>query len=193
MKKVIYIHGFNSSPRSEKACLTQAFFLSEDCPYELEIAAFLSSPSAAILDLECLIESIGVSNIAGFIGSSLGGFYSLYLHRKFSLPAVLINPAMRPYELLQGYLGVNENPYTGERYVIESRHMDELRSLDIGDGFTRDQLYLLTQTGDEVLEFQQAVSALPRIKSWIHAGGDHSFQEYSVVLPSIVQFFINFS
>ena len=193
MKKVIYIHGFNSSPRSEKACLTQAFFLSEDCPYELEIAAFLSSPSAAILDLECLIESIGVSNIAGFIGSSLGGFYSLYLHRKFSLPAVLINPAMRPYELLQGYLGVNENPYTGERYIIESRHMDELRSLDIGDGFTRDQLYLLTQTGDEVLEFQQAVSALPRIKSWIHAGGDHSFQEYSVVLPSIVQFFINFS
>jgi len=193
LKKVIYIHGFNSSPRSEKACLTQAFFLSEDCPYELEIAAFLSSPSAAILDLECLIESIGVSNIAGFIGSSLGGFYSLYLHRKFALPAVLINPAMKPYELLQDYLGENENPYTGERYIIESRHMDELRSLDIGDGFTRDQLYLLTQTGDKVLEFQQAVSALPRIKSWIHAGGDHSFQEYSAVLPSIVQFFINFS
>ena len=193
MKKVIYIHGYNSSPLSEKACLTQAFFMSEDCPYELEIAAFSSSPSAAILDIECLIESIGVNNIAGFIGSSLGGFYSLYLHRKYSLPAVLINPAMRPYELLQDYLGENQNPYTGERYMVEDRHMDELRSFDIGENFTRHQLYLLTQTADEVLDFQQAVSALPRIKSWIHAGGDHSFREYPVVLPSIVQFFINFS
>jgi predicted esterase YcpF (UPF0227 family) len=193
LKKVIYLHGFNSSPKSEKACLTQAFFTSEACPFELHIASFSTAPLAAIRDIEALVEALGVDNVAGFIGSSLGGYYSLYLHKKLSLPAVLINPALRPYELLSEYVGENTNPYTGERYIVESQHMAQLRSLDVGSDFDPQKLYLLTQTGDEVLDFQQAVTTLKGAKSWISAGGDHSFQQYSSVLPSIVQFFTDLS
>ena len=188
MKTIIYIHGFNSSPQSQKALLTQAFFSAPDSCFNLEIANFPPQPQDAIDTLRNLVAQIGVENTAGFIGSSLGGYYSLYLHSEYGLPAVLINPALRPYELLVDYLGENENLYTGERHIVTMEHMDQLRALEVSDKVDVSKLYLLTQTGDEVLDYYQAVAMLPGVKSWIIAGGDHAFQDYSVCLPSIASF-----
>jgi predicted esterase YcpF (UPF0227 family) len=34
------------------------------------------------------------------VGSSLGGFYSLYLSNKYNLKAILINPSITPHRTL---------------------------------------------------------------------------------------------
>jgi len=135
------------------------------------------------------IERFEPGQLMGFIGSSLGGYYSLYLKNRFEVPAVLINPAIRPYELLTDYLGENTNLYTGETYEVRPEHMDELRAFDRVGKTRLDDILLLTQTGDEVLDFSLAVNELRGAQMWIQYGGDHAFQDCSSALPAIRSFF----
>ena len=50
-----------------------------------------------------------------FIGSSLGGYYATHLAERFGARAVLINPAVRPYDDLRRGAASQTNLYTGER------------------------------------------------------------------------------
>jgi len=189
LKAIIYLHGFNSSSRSEKAQLTQRFFEETSQAFQLYIPQLPSEPKMAIKALHELVERLGREAVAGFIGSSLGGYYSLFLHCYYGLPAVLINPAFKPYELLSGYLGENINPYTGEKYTVEAAHMQQLKSLEESRSIRPNDLFLLTQTGDEVLDYREALSGLSGAQTWIVSGGDHAFQAYRNVLPSVLAFF----
>src|SRR5512145_1004181 len=109
---LIYIHGFNSSPASAKAQVLKARLASLGRGAELAAPALPPSPvqAAALLDALAL-QHRG----AALVGSSLGGYYATWLAEKHGMRAVLLNPAVRPYELLGAYLGVQQNLYTGER------------------------------------------------------------------------------
>jgi predicted esterase YcpF (UPF0227 family) len=189
MKALIYLHGFNSSPQSEKARITSEYFEKRSTSLKVYVPSLPPGPRKAIQTVDELVKLLGRESIAGFIGSSLGGYYSLYFRHRYQLPVVLINPAVKPYLLLLDYLGENMNIYTGERYQVEMTHMDELKSLEVNTVVSPDKVFLLTQTADEVLPFQQAVTALDGAKMWIQSGGSHSFDGYSKVLPAINFFF----
>lgn len=189
MKALIYLHGFNSSPQSKKARQTCNYFETESSNFTVHVPALPFRPKDAIKVVDELIQSLGLTSIAGFIGSSLGGYYSLYFQRRYQLPAVLINPAVQPYTLLLDYLGENVNVYTDERYIVEMKHMDELRSLEVTSRATPENLLLLTQTGDEVLAYQDAVTRLHGAKMWVQSGGSHAFDGFRKVLPAINSFF----
>lgn len=197
MKYLIYLHGFNSSPQSEKAQLTTDFFHIHSKKYGQEITVIVPAlppaPLAATSLVHDLIKQNGRENLLGFIGSSLGGFYSMYLQRYYSQgghtpKAILINPAIRPYDLLTHYLGENQNMYTGEAYVVEPYHMDDLKSLVVEPIKQPNLTMLLTQTDDEVLAFQEAVTELAGVKMWVQFGGSHAFDDYAIVLPSMLAF-----
>ena len=117
-KTLLYIHGFNSSPASSKA---QALRASMDMLRRADgflAPALPHAPAAAAHMLEKLVQQHPHSAV---VGSSLGGFYATYLAEKFALRAVLINPAVRPYDLLIGEIGRQKNFHTGEEYLLTTK------------------------------------------------------------------------
>jgi len=94
---IIYIHGFGGSGEGSKAKAFRKYFNSIG---ETFIAPSLSYvPELAIKTLEELIESY--HGDVCLIGSSLGGYYTMYLAQKYNLKAVLINPSISPVQTLQ--------------------------------------------------------------------------------------------
>jgi len=197
LKYLIYLHGFNSSPQSEKAQLTTEYFQAKsnqsDHKLEIFVPALPPSPLDAISLVHDLIKLHGSQNLLGFIGSSLGGFYSTYLQQYYSQQgnapkAILINPAVRPYDLLTAYLGENQNMYTGERYIVDLSHMEALQSLAVKPIALPDRTMILTQTDDEVLDYQEAVTYFKGASMWVQYGGSHAFENFDTVLPFIHSF-----
>ena len=109
---VIYIHGFGSSGYGGKATQFREHYKTKE---EVFIAPSLSYiPELAIKTLEEIIESY--DGEIKLIGSSLGGFYSIYLSSKYNLKAVLINPSIYPYKTLAKVLG--NAPNKNEEFFI---------------------------------------------------------------------------
>lgn len=83
---------------------------------------------------------------------------------------MLVNPAVKPYELLADFLGPQTNPYTQEEYVLEANHMDELKALDVDEIKQPSDFWLLQQEEDEVLDYRQAVERYQGAKQTVEAG-----------------------
>ena len=184
--RILYIHGFNSSPLSMKTQLTQAFILKQGLDVEMHCPQLFSSPNAAINQLESIISANSCVNWC-FIGSSLGGYFATYLAEKYQKKAVLINPAIKPYERLIDYLGEQKNPYTEEVYHVTNQHMTDLIAL-FQEKITKNLYMTMVQTGDEVLDYQQAVDKFHNCQLIVQQGGDHSFINYEEMLPKIMKF-----
>lgn len=104
---IIYIHGFGGSGEGSKAKEIREYF---NFIGESFIAPSLSYvPELAIKTLEELIDSY--NRKVKLIGSSLGGYYTLYLADKYDLPAVLINLSIHPDITLSRTLGQAPNFY----------------------------------------------------------------------------------
>ena len=126
------------------------------------------------------------------MGSSLGGYFAGYLAEKYQTAAVLINPAIKPFELLEDYIGQQENPYTGIVYQVTRAHMAELKAIEpktpTFDSKQKNNYLVMVQTGDEVLDYQQAVEKYQYSHLIVEQGGDHSFIDFDEKLPMITDF-----
>ncbi|WOH37199.1 YqiA/YcfP family alpha/beta fold hydrolase [Thalassotalea fonticola] len=186
-KKILVIHGFNSSPQSFKAQLTKQYIRQHLSHVDVVCPQLLSNPNAAIAQLMDIIDNDKQCQWH-LTGSSLGGFFATYLAAKYNLKAVLINPAIRPYELLEDILGEQINPYTKEVYQVTLEHMQHLKAFEI-DKINAKNFLVMVQTGDEVLDYQQAVDKYQHCQLCVQQGGDHSFINFDEMLPDIVNFF----
>lgn len=188
-KNILYLHGFNSSPLSEKAELTRHYFAKHYPDINFYCPQIASNPKAAIAQLEAVISKSSV-NLSQwyFIGSSLGGYFATYLAQKYQRPAAVINPAVKPYQLLVDYLGVQENPYTNEVYQVTTDFIDDLKQLE-QTNLIKNNYLLMVQTGDEVLDYRQAIKFYQNAQIIKQQGGDHSFVDFEKMLPEITKFF----
>ncbi len=187
MINILYMHGFNSSPQSMKAELTRKYFAKNYPQVNFYCPQIASSPNAAMAQLESLI-AFAPEEPWLLVGSSLGGYFATYLAEKYQRPAVLINPAVKPFDLMHEYLGEQVNPYTQERYQVTEQHIAELKAVE-EKNISKNNYLVMVQTGDEVLDYQQAVEKYRHCQLVIQQGGDHSFIDYENVLPSIASFF----
>jgi predicted esterase YcpF (UPF0227 family) len=121
------------------------------------------------------------------VGSSLGGFYATWLAEKHGLKAVLINPAIEPHVGLRTRLGPQENLYTGERYELTEAHLREWQAI-YAPRVTASRYLLLVETGDEVLDYRQALERYAGCEQVVVQGGDHTLQSFPQHLSRILRF-----
>ena len=186
---VIYLHGFLSSPQSQKASQTIEFVTANYPGLILEIPQLANYPNDAVAIIEQKIAEHQGKKIR-FIGSSLGGFLASFMVEKYAGKAVLINPAVRPFELLVDFLGEHINPYTQQSFLLENKHIDELRHLDTPTLNPKSEYWVLLQTADETLDYRQAETKYQDYKLSIEQGGDHSFRDFQRFLPDIFRFLL---
>ncbi|MDP5254521.1 MULTISPECIES: esterase YqiA [unclassified Vibrio] len=185
---LIYWHGFNSSPASHKAQLVEQYCRQHRPDIQVIVPQLASLPKMASFQVDMLVRQFCDDAKLGMIGSSLGGYWATWAQSRHKVPMVVVNPAVRPYELLADYLGPQTNPYTGEQYLLESSHVDELRAFDVAKVAKPKQTWLLQQTGDEILDYRQAVEKYAKCKQTIEEGGDHSFVNFERHIGEIIQF-----
>jgi hypothetical protein len=193
MQHILYLHGFLSSPKSIKAQATKAYFEKHHSDVTLHIPELSNFPSKVESQLLALIESTPALLEGGLklIGSSMGGYLSTFLLEKFGGKAVLINPAVRPYELLQSFIGKHENPYSKEKFEIVASDMDVIKALEASSLSAPERYKVLLQTEDETLDYRLAEEKYAQSQLVIEQGGDHSFVGYENHLPAIAQFLLN--
>lgn len=185
---LLYIHGFNSSPLSMKANLMREYCQQHRPDIKVITPQLPCFPQLAAQLLLDIVEQYQNDYRIGLVGSSLGGFMSTWLNSQFGFKAVVVNPAVKPYELLVDYLGEQTNPYTNETYTLETCHIDELKALDVQSIASPDAFWLLQQTEDEVLDYRQAVNKFAQSKQTVEQGGDHSFVGFERYPAKIIEF-----
>ncbi|QPG05294.1 esterase YqiA [Salinimonas marina] len=190
MSDVLYLHGFLSSPQSVKAQATKAWFARHYPQVTLHTPQLPNSPGQVRPQLERYIEQHPQLLEQGLkvIGSSMGGYLASHLVEHYGGRAALVNPAVRPYELLLEYLGDHINPYTQEPFSLVTDDMHILKSLDTPIVSQPEQYLVLLQTGDETLDYRQAEQKYQGAQLRIEQGGDHSFENYEQHLPDIARF-----
>jgi predicted esterase YcpF (UPF0227 family) len=183
---LIYIHGFNSSAQSGKARDMAAWMAERGLAEACVCPDLPDRPAQAIALLEDLIARSKVR--AKLVGSSLGGFYATYLAEKHDLKAVLVNPCVGCHGKLAQYLDQpQKNWHTGEEYVFSAAHVADLQPLAVTP-VRKGNYFLLVETGDEVLDYREAVAFYSGARQTVLEGGDHGFTRFTEYLPSILEF-----
>ncbi len=180
---IIYIHGFGSSGHGGKATLFREYF--ED---ELIAPSLSYIPNLAIDTLEQLINIyLQTDEEVSLVGSSLGGYYAIYLANKYNLKAVLINPAVYPYKTLDK-VGMSMNYYDMSSFEVTTEHIQTLRGLEVNNIKNQDNFMVLLQTDDEVLDYTEAVEKLSNSELIIEEGGNHTFENIESYFRKIGSF-----
>ena len=181
---LIYIHGFNSSPASSKAQLLKARLEAKGRGTEYAAPALPHSPAQAAVLLDSLAQR---HPAAALVGSSLGGYYATVLAEKYDLKAVLLNPAVRPYDLLKDHLGSQRNFHTGEFYEFTQQHVEELRALEI-PAVTPARYLLIAAAADEVLDYRAAVERYRGCRQIVIEGSDHGLSDFESHVDTVLEF-----
>jgi len=182
---ILYIHGLNSSPVSQKASQLSAALKKLGLADRLRVPALHHHPRQALIQLEACLAELGRPLL---VGSSLGGYYATHLAERHGLKALLINPAVTPHRRFDGYLGPQTNLYSGEVWDLTEDHVAALAELETAPPQDAERYQVWLQIGDEALDYRDAAQFYRGCALRIQAGGDHGFQGFADRLPALLAF-----
>ena len=186
---LVYLHGFRSSPASAKAGQLRAAVaaLGAATRPALLVPELSHRPTLAMADIDRIAARSDPARLC-FVGSSLGGFYAIVAAERHGARAVLINPVIRPDEALATHAGVQTNLYTGAAFEVTDAHFAELRAMRVPRLTRPDRIFLLVETGDDLLDYREAVAFCGGAWQFVRGGGDHAFQAFVEQIPAILRF-----
>jgi len=186
---IVYLHGLNSTGGSLKAARLREGL----APVEVISPTYpAQSAQRAIALLEHgLAGLVGNARAAAqprlLVGSSMGGFYGAWLAARLGFQhLVMINPALRPWELLKAVEGWQYNQAQDERYYLSAEMVAATREYATEPARIGLPVTLLLDKGDELIDFRQALRSYSGIAE-IHLfeGGSHAFEHMPEALAII--------
>ncbi len=186
--KILYLHGFRSSPKSMKAQVTGQRWRDLGHPDQDFICPQLpASPDAAMALALKLVDGVPAQELA-IIGSSLGGYYATWLAERIGCRAVLLNPAIVPQIDLDQHVGVTTAWHSDEPFEFKRAYVDELHALAVPKISQPERYFLIAATGDEVLDYRDMVAHYPGARQQVIAGSDHAISEYADYVDAVLAF-----
>jgi len=183
---VIYIHGFGGSGKGTKAQLFRKHYNQKGVKFLAPSLSYV--PQLAVSTLEEIITTCNSEDIK-LIGSSLGGFYAIYLANKYNLKAVLINPSTKPNSTLKRILeeGRALNFFDLSYFDFNLNHLYMLKNYVVAK--PKEELFLLMlQKDDDVIDYSIAKEEFKNSKQIITTGGGHGFDGIDKYLNDIDNF-----
>ena len=186
---LVYLHGFNSSPQTVKGRKLAAAAAALFDPPRVHIPSLHHRPATAMRDVGAWVEANVVDRATlTFVGSSLGGYYATWLAEKYGTRAIVINPAVRPATTLAAYPGPQRNLYTGEAWQLTPSHFAELEALSVARLTRMERYFLLMRSGDELLDWRDAVALYAGAWQYVLGGGNHGWEDIDGEIPAMLRF-----
>lgn len=184
---ILYLHGFRSSPQSNKASLIRAAMAKRGRHAEYLCPQLPASPRAAIATAQAAMNGIDPAQLT-LVGSSLGGYYATWLAERCGCRAVLLNPAIRPYDDLRAHLGQQPVFFSDATIDMKPEYLGELATLDT-PRITRPERYLLVAaTGDELIDYRMMRDKYAGCRQRIIQGSDHPISDFAQYLDEVLAF-----
>lgn len=185
---LLYLHGFRSSPRSNKAQRMAAWCARHRPDLNWACPQLPPSPRQALASLQALVARWPVATMA-VVGSSLGGFYATVLAEHLGCPAVLLNPAVEPARDLAAYVGEQTQFHDPARHFSFRReYVDELHALAPASITRPERYFAIVARGDEVLDWRETTARYAAAHIKLLDRGDHALSDFEDHLPDIVHF-----
>ncbi len=171
--KIIYIHGFNSAGYGDKINHLREAFGDEN----VITPTLPPNPEKAIKLLEYLVEKMKDDGLY-LVGTSLGGYYAMYLTYKYNVPSIIINPAIKVYESLKDEVGTQTNYKTNEVYEFKKEYLDYLKSIEVPKSElekVKDKIFVYLDEGDELLDSKETANFFKDFYVKMYPDGNHRF------------------
>jgi predicted esterase YcpF (UPF0227 family) len=175
---ILFVHGLGSCGWGEKSLALRRHFgvehvIAPDLPFR---------PDAALDALRRLVSRYPVHAL---VGSSLGGFLATRLNAERPLPAVLVNPVVRPHLLLAAHVGRHTRWCDERPFDVDADYLAALARMHREAPSAGERYLVLLQQGDEVLDYRQAETYYAGFDVVCEPGGDHRFTGFRDHLPGI--------
>jgi uncharacterized protein len=186
--RLLYLHGFRSSPRSFKAERLRAWLAAHRPAVHWWCPQLPPSPREAMALVKAGLADWPVGSWA-VCGSSLGGFYATVVAERHGCPAVVMNPAVHPARDLAAHIGEQTAWHDpAERFYFRPEFVEELRALEPGP-ITRPERYAaIVAQGDELLDWREMVARYPGAALRLLEGSDHALSDFEHHLPFLLDF-----
>ncbi len=195
--KVLYLHGFRSSPASFKSRLLEQAMAQRGLLDDWHSPQLPASPAAAIALCHDWIRSqFGDTNLKDaasellIIGSSLGGFYAYCLAEHWQCRAVVLNPVVHAARDLATQVGSHRHFHNDEPFEFLPEHVNELADMAAPPTQNPERYYLLASTGDEVLDWRDMRQWYAGSHGHIIEGSDHGISDFADWLPDVMDFIL---
>ena len=185
---LLYLHGFRSSPQSNKARIMADYVSAKHPKVRWWCPQLPPSPR----DAASLIAE-GIANwprqSMAVMGSSLGGYYASWVAQLARCKSVLINPAVNPARDLEKYIGEQASWHDAEeKFFFRPEYIDELRLLDTSSMTPAAPEMVLIAQGDEVLDWTEMSERYPHALQLVQEGGDHALSNFEEYLSCVEEF-----